>query len=120
MRDFTVTRPNEHFSVEEYKNHFETVSQDRQKVTNQMISWALSRVEDKRNDERIREAGEVLEKNLEREETGKGIKKIKDGTPGIDGVRIKMIIYAHETCRPRRVDTKKRIKRRMCYVSSTV
>ena len=63
------------------------------------MSWVHDRVEDKRNDERIREAGEELEKNLEREEIEKAIREIKDGAPGIDGVSIKMVKYADKTCR---------------------
>ena len=99
MRDCKVTRPTEHFSVEEYKSHFEKVSQNRQEVTNQVMSWALDRVDDMRNDDRIREAGEELEKNLEREEIEKAIREIKDGAPGIDGVSIKMVKYADKTCK---------------------
>ena len=99
MRDGKRTRPSEHFSVEEYKSHFEKVSQERQEVTDQVMSWVLDRVEDMRNDERIREAGEELEKSLEREEIEKAIREIKDGAPGIDGVSIKMIKFADETCK---------------------
>ena len=40
-------------------------------MTDQVMSWVLDRVEDMRNDERMREAGEELEKNLEREEIEK-------------------------------------------------
>ena len=54
-----------------------------------------------RNDERIREAGEELEQNLEREEIEEAIREIKDGTPGIDGVSIKMIKFADEMCKER-------------------
>ena len=54
MRDSKITRPSEHFSVEEYKSHFEKVSQERQEVTDQVMSWVRDRVEDMRNYERIR------------------------------------------------------------------
>ena len=101
MRDGKRTRPSEHFSVEEYKSHFEKVSQERQEVTDQVMSWVLDRVEDMRNDERIREAGKELEKSLEREEIEKAIREIKDGAPGIDGVSIKMIKFADEICKER-------------------
>ena len=37
-----------------------------------------------RSDDRIREAGEELEKNLEREEIEKAFRNIKDGAPGVD------------------------------------
>ena len=74
-RDGKRTRPSEHFSVEEYKSQFEKVSQERQEVTDQVMSWVLDRVEDMRNDERIREAGEELEKSLEREEIEKQLGK---------------------------------------------
>ena len=101
IRDGKITRPSEQFSVEEYKSHFEKVSQERQEVTDQALSWILDRVEDLRNDERIREAGEQLEKNLEREDIEKAIREIKDGAPGIDGVSIKMIKFAGETFKER-------------------
>ena len=52
-----------------------------------------------KNAERIREAGEELEKDLEREKIEKAIKEIQDRAHGIDGVSIKMIKYADETCR---------------------
>ena len=67
MRDDRITRPGEHFYVEEYKSHFEKVSQERQEVTNQVMSWVFDTVEDMRGNDRIREAGEELEKNLERD-----------------------------------------------------
>ena len=38
MRDGKITRPSEHFSVEEYKSHLEKVSQERQEVTDQVMS----------------------------------------------------------------------------------
>ena len=101
MRDGKITRPGEYFSVEEYKSHFEKVSQERQEVTNQVMSWVFDRVEDMRSDDRIREAGEELEKTLEREEIEKAIREIKDGAPGIDGVSIKMIKFADGTCKER-------------------
>ena len=101
MRDGKITRPDEHFSVEEYKSHFEKVSQERQEVTNQVMSWVFDRVEDMRSDDRIREAGEELEKTLEREEIEKAIREIKDGAPGIHGVSIKMIKFADGTCKER-------------------
>ena len=74
---------------------------ERQEVTDQVMSWVLHRVEDTGNDERIREAGEELEKNLERGEIQKAIRGIKDGAPGIDGVSFNMIKYADETCKER-------------------
>ena len=101
MRDGKTTRPDEHFSVEEYKIHFEKVSQERQEVTNQVMSWVFDRVEDMRSDDRISEASEELEKTLEREEIEKAIREIKDGAPGIDGVSIKMIKFADGTCKER-------------------
>ena len=101
MRDGKITRPGEYFSVEEYKSHFEKVSQERQEVTNQVMSWVFDRVEDMRSDDRIREAGEKLEETLEREEIEKAIREIKDGAPGIDGVSIKMIKFADGTCKER-------------------
>ena len=107
MRDGQITRPNEHFSVEEYKSHFEKVSQERQEVTDQMMSWVLDRVEEMRNDERIREAGEGLEKSLEREEIEKAIREIKDGAPGTDGVSIKVIKFGDETCKERIIQLRK-------------
>ena len=54
MRDSKITRPSEHFSVEEYKSYFEKVSQERQEVTDQVMTWVRDRVQDMRNDERIR------------------------------------------------------------------
>ena len=54
-----------------------------------------------RNDDRIREAGEELEKSLEREEIEKAIREIKDGAPGIDGMSIKMIKCADKMCKER-------------------
>ena len=101
MRDGKITKPSEHFSVEEYKSHFEKVTQERQEVTNQVVNWVYDRVDDMRNDERIREAGEELEQNLEREEIEQAIREIKDGAPGIDGVSIKMIKFADEMCKER-------------------
>ena len=101
MRDGKITKPGEHFSVEEYKSHFEKVSHERQEVTNQVMSWVFDRVEDMRSDDRIREAGEELEKNLEREEIEKAIREIKDRAPGIDRVSIKMIKFADGTCKER-------------------
>ena len=78
-----------------------TVSQERKEVTNQVMSWVFDRVEDMRSDDRIREAGDELEKNLEREEIEKAIREIKDGAPGIDGVSIKMIKFADGVCKER-------------------
>ena len=101
MRDGKITRPGEYFSVEEYKSHFEKVSQERQEVTNQVMSWVFDRVEDMSSDDSIREAGEELEKTLEREEIEKAIREIKDGAPGIDGVSIKMIKFSDGTCKER-------------------
>ena len=61
MRANRMTRQGKQFSVEEYKSHFEKVSQERQEVTDQVMSWVFDRVEDMRSDDRIREAGEELE-----------------------------------------------------------
>ena len=78
MRDDKITIPGEHFSVEEYKSHFEEVSQERQEVTNQVMSWVFDRVEDMRSEDRIGETGEELERNSEREEIEKAIREIQD------------------------------------------
>ena len=69
------------------------------------MSWVFDRVEDMRSDDRIGEAGEELEKNLEREEIEKAVREIKDGAPGIDGVSIKMIKFADGTCKERIVQS---------------
>ena len=77
----------------------ETVGKGILEVTNQVMSWVFDRVEDMKSDDRIREAGDELEKNLEREEIEKAIREIKDGAPGIGGMSIKVIIFADGTCK---------------------
>lgn len=45
-------------------------------MTSQVLSGVLNKLEDMKNDDKIREAGEELEKNLEREDVEKAIKEI--------------------------------------------
>ena len=44
MRDGKITRPSEHFSMEECKSHFEKVSKERQEATNQVMSWVFDSI----------------------------------------------------------------------------
>ena len=78
----------ERFTPDEYRNHFSKVSANRHESTQEEQDEAIKLVEDLRNEEKAKQAAEHLERDLTEEEICDEWKKIREGAPGEDGIRI--------------------------------
>ena len=78
-------------TTEEFKDHFQKITQDRYEVEPQEIERAVEGVRDMREDQRAVEANEMLNETPGEEEIKKAMKETKDSAPGRDGVRVSYI-----------------------------
>ena len=77
----------EHFSPNEYRNHFMKVSKDRYERTMSEISELMDELTVRDDPEAIT-AAERLDEDITFQEFVEEINKMKDGAPGIDAVRV--------------------------------
>ena len=95
--------------VDEFKNHFESVSRDRYEERPEVIERAVRGAVDLRNDSRAREANECLNAVPESEETRKAMKETRESAPGLEGVRIGYIRKACEGTQGRVIEIVQRM-----------
>ena len=75
-------------SVEEFREHFEKVSEERYEVDPAVIGGVIEKVRDLRGCEKAREANECMNGELEREEIKEAMKEMRESAPGEDGIRM--------------------------------
>ena len=102
MRDSKAARAAEHFSPEEYKQHFEKVSQERYERTPEEIQQLINQIPIPPLNAETAKACEALERDLTKAEVLEAIREMKDGAPGSDGVRISFVKCADKKTRPSR------------------
>ena len=84
-------------TVDEFKSHFESVSNDRYEERRDVIERAMRGAVDLRNDRRAKEANvQCLNVVPESEEIREAMKETRESAPGLDGVRIGYIRIACE------------------------
>ena len=83
-------------TASEFKEHFERVSEERYEREPGEIRATVERACDLRMDEKAREANEMMNESLTREEIVEAIGEIKESAPGMDEVRIGYIRNACE------------------------
>ena len=81
---------------EEFKEHFQRVSQDRYEVEPQEMERTLREVRDLRNTQKAIDARAEMNETPQEEEIRKAIMETKDSAPGKDGVKINYIREAPE------------------------
>ena len=81
--------------MEEYKNHFASVSSERYENDFNNILDALEKTPDKRNDEIAIALNDNLNLPISVEELKETIRIIRESAPGKDGIRICYIKNAH-------------------------
>ena len=81
--------------VEEFKEHFEKVSEMRYEVDPAVIGRVIGEVRDLRGCEKAREANECMNGELVREEIEEAMKEMRKSAPGEDGIRM---CYLKEAC----------------------
>ena len=87
--------PSVGITVEEFKEHFEKVSEMRYEVDPAVIGRVIGEVRDLRGCEKAREANECMNGELVREEIEEAMKEMRESAPGEDGVRM---CYLKEAC----------------------
>ena len=90
------TRQSEVFTPEEYKTHFEKVSESRDENSVEIQRKIRQRVTRQEDTEVEREANECLGREFTIEEVMEEWSKVNDGASGEDGIRISYIKYADE------------------------
>ena len=83
-------------TVNEFKDHFESVSKERNEDRPEVIERAVRRAVDVKNDSRVKEVNECLNVVPESEDIRKALKEIRESAPELDGVRIWYIRKACE------------------------
>ena len=91
-------------TLQEFKEHFESVTKDRYEEDPAVIQGAVESATDLRRDERAREANELMNETPEREEIMKAMKEMRESAPGEDGVRVGFIRNACEEVKGRVID----------------
>ena len=92
-------------TVDEFKNHFESVSRDRPEVIERAVRGAV----DLRNDLRVKEANECLNMVPESEKVREAMKETRESAPGLDGVRIGYLRKACEGIQGRVIEIVQRM-----------
>ena len=80
--------PSVGITVEEFREHFEKVSEKRYEVDPAVIGGVIEKVRDLRGCEKAREANECMNGELGREEMEEAMKEMRESAPGEDGIRI--------------------------------
>ena len=80
--------PNVGITVEEFREHFEKVSEKRYEVDPAVIGGVIEKVRDLRGCEKAREANECMNEELEREEIEEAMNGMRESVPGEDGIRM--------------------------------
>ena len=87
--------PSVGITVEEFREHFEKVSEKRYEVDPAVIGGVIEKVRNLRGCEKAREANECMNGELGREEIEEAMKEIRESAPGEDGIRM---WYVKEEC----------------------
>ena len=82
--------------MEEFREHFEKVSEQRYEVDPAVIGGVIEKVRDLRGCEKAREANECMNGELGREEIEEAMKEMKESAPGEDGTRM---CYLKDACK---------------------
>ena len=96
-RGMTVT-------VDEFKEHFESVSNERYENDPSVIAEVVRGAKDLRRMRRAKEANDLMNEVPEREEIEEAMKDMSESAPGEDGVRIGYIRNACERVKERVID----------------
>ena len=81
--------------MEEFKEHFEKVSEMRYELDPAVIRRVIGEVRDLRGCEKSREANECMNGQLVREEIEEAMKEMREAAPGVDGIKM---CYLKEAC----------------------
>ena len=87
--------PSVGIKVEEFREHFEKVSEKGYEVDPAVIRGVIEKVRDLRGCEKVREANECMNGELGREEIEEAMKEMRESAPGEDGIRM---CYLKEAC----------------------
>ena len=96
-------------TVDEFKNHFESVSRDRYEERPEVIERTVKGAVDLRNDSRAKEGNECLNVEPESEEIREAVKEKRESAPGLGGVRIGYIRKACESIQGRVIEIVQRM-----------
>ena len=80
--------PSVGITVEDFREHFEKVSQKRYEVDPAVIGGVIEKVQDLRGCEKAREANECMNGEHGREEIEEAMKEMRESAPGEDGLRM--------------------------------
>ena len=75
-------------ATEEFREHFEKVSEKRYEVDPAVIGEVIGKVQDLGGCEKAREANDCMNGELGREEIEEATKEMKDSAPGENGIRM--------------------------------
>ena len=78
--------PSVGITVEEFREHFEKVSEKRYEVDPAVIGGVIEKVQDLRGCEKAREANECMNGELGREEIEEAMKEMRESVHGEDGI----------------------------------
>ena len=95
--------------MDEFKNHFESVSKDKYDERPEVIERAVRGAIDLRNDSRPKEANEYLDVVLESEEIREHMEETLESAPWLDGLRIGYIRKACERIQDREIEIVQRV-----------
>ena len=87
--------PSVGITVEEFREHFEKMSEKRYEVDPAVIGGVIEKMCDLRGYEKAREVNECMNDELGREEIEEAMKEMKESAPGEDGIRM---CYLTEAC----------------------
>ena len=88
--------PSVGITVEEFREHFEKVSEKRYEVDPAVIGGVIEKVRNLRGCEKAREANERMNGELGREEIEEAMKEMRESAPGEDGIRMCYLKEAYE------------------------
>ena len=92
QRERKTAAVNTNLTKEDFKVHFQKVSEKRFENTPEEIDNILEEVEDIRHTEKARQWKDQLEETPSREEIIEQMNKMKDSAPGEDGVRLRYLL----------------------------
>ena len=91
-------------TVNEFKEHFKRVSKDRYEKEPRVTEEAAKGEMNLRNKSKAREVNELLNEMPEKEDIWEVVKKIRESTQGVDGVRIELISLACKEMKERMME----------------